>query len=130
MAKTMGAEQIGEDIPIHFDPNSVPEGWICDESPMYGQWFFRKDGLKAHASLRREADGKRWLHVSLSYSDKMPTYEDMKEVKTLFIGPKQVAYQLFVDDDKHVSWHDYCLHLWHCVDGPVTPDFSRGLGMV
>ncbi len=49
----------------------------------------------------------------------------MCQVKTLFCGEERTAYQVHPPASKHVSIHDKCLHLWTCLDGPVTPDFTR-----
>lgn len=29
-------------------------------------------------------------------------------------------------EDKYINLHPTCLHLWHCLDGDVVPDFARG----
>ena len=87
-------------------------------------------GLAVIASADVESDGRRWAHVSLSRKHKMPSYEDIKLVKDLFIGPDREAYQVFPAANKHVNIHKYCLHLWTCLDGPALPDFTRGLNTI
>lgn len=111
-------------------PRVMPRDWRivrnCDEGAIY----FRADRLKVIMSCAQERDERVWLHVSLSRPDRMPTYDDMAEVKRVFIGPDKTAYQLFVPDTDHVNLHSHCLHLWSCLDGPVTPDFTRGTGSI
>lgn len=93
-------------------------------------WWGNTNGLRVCMTWCIELDGKRWIHVSLSRPASMPSYEDMAQVKRAFIGAGKMAYQLFVPEAKHISTHDYCLHLWHCVDGDVTPDFTRGTNQI
>ena len=76
-------------------------------------------------------DGKHWLHASLSRMDKkMPTYQDLKEMKRLCVGDDKTALQVFPPKDKHIDIAGprgvEVLHLWSCLDGNVTPDFTRG----
>lgn len=77
-----------------------------------------------------EADGKRWLHCSMAHPNRLPTYEELQLLKRVWIGPDLTAYQIFPPPDQHVNLHRFCLHLWACLDGPVTPDFSYGTGSV
>lgn len=86
-------------------------------------------GLLVICSGNVEADGKRWVHVSMSRRSRLPSYEDMGLVKNSFIGRDRLALQLFVPDAQHVNYASNCLHLWHCMDGDPTPDFRHG-GMV
>lgn len=84
-------------------------------------------------SVSKEQDGKRWLHASCSRTDKsLPSYEDLKTLKAICIGDHHTALQVFLPKDKHVNWAGErgveVLHLWRCLDGDVTPDFTRGTG--
>lgn len=81
-------------------------------------------------SVGIEADGRRWLHASMSAPRRLPTYDELKLLKRVWIGPGLTAYQVFAPDAKHVNIHPNCLHLWACLDGPVTPDFTRGIGVI
>lgn len=72
-----------------------------------------------------------WLHVSFSRKDRIPTYEEMCEVKEIFVGAEKTAYHVFPPRSKHVNIHANCIHLWHCIDGDPLPEFSEmvpGLG--
>lgn len=65
-----------------------------------------------------KADGKRWLHVSVSKPNKkMPSYEDIQLVRKLFIGEDRECYQIFPSQDRYVNFFNV-LHLWCCVDQP------------
>ena len=78
-----------------------------------------------------EMDGKRWLHASVSRVDGiLPSYENLMSLKKYCIGEHKTALQVFPPKNKHVNiagkWDLEVLHLWCCLDGDVTPDFTRG----
>jgi hypothetical protein len=76
-------------------------------------------------------DGKTWAHVSVSRSDKaMPTWDDMVWVKEEFLGKEAKAIIVIPPRSEHVSIHDTCHHLWHCIDGDELPDFTLGTGSI
>ena len=61
-----------------------------------------------------------WNHVSVSLPNRCPTWMEMSHVKDLFFEPHEVAMQLHVAEEDHVSNHDYCLHIWQPV-GLIIP---------
>jgi len=79
--------------------------------------------LMVLVSGRREKDGKRWVHVSMSYPNKLPGWNVVRMVKDRFIGRDKKAIQVFPADTEYVNIHPFCLHLWHCIDGDGLPDF-------
>jgi len=87
-------------------------------------------GLYVIDSVSKESDGKLWQHVSLSRKSRLPTYDDIKLVKSLFIGDNKDAIQVFPKIENHVNIHPYCLHLWSCLEGSPLPDFTHGTGMI
>jgi hypothetical protein len=107
-------------------PRIVPVGWFKEavRATLPGWWWLHETGLKVccGAVLR---DEKRWLHVSMSRRDRMPSYDEMCEVKRLFIGEDTQAIQLFPRKSEHVNLHPNCLHLWACLDGDGLPDFRQ-----
>ena len=91
--------------------------------------------LKFMVTEGRALDGKMWLHASVSRLDgKMPSYDDLALLKKLCIGEHRTALQVFPPSDKHVNWAGErgmeVLHLWCCLDGDVTPDFTKGRSMI
>jgi hypothetical protein len=70
-----------------------------------GGFLFR--GLLVIASW-----GGGWDHVSVSRKDRCPTWEEMERVKRAFFRPDEVAMQLHVTPDNHISVHPFCLHIW------------------
>jgi len=122
-------------------PMRLPEGWTPDRVRVpvgfgivekYSDAVAMKstDGLRVIVGAAVELDGKAWLHVSFSRKDKLPSWFDCKRVKSLFIGDDKTALQVFPSSDKYVDIHEHCLHLWHCMDGDVTPDFTHGIGTI
>lgn len=94
-----------------------------------GATYERRDGLVVIETTARQDDGREWLHVSMSYPDRLPAYEDMATVKRLFVGPDRRAIQVFPAAVYHVNIHDFCLHLWCCLSprGDGLPEFgARG----
>ena len=93
----------------------------------YCRTYFHKHGLRLILTATLEADHKRWLHISVSHrGGRYPTWEELCRIKDTFCGEDATTYQIHPPRSKHVSIHDKCLHLWTCLDGPVTPDFTRG----
>jgi hypothetical protein len=83
--------------------------------------------IKVIESIATEADGRRWLHVSVSKSPskKMPTYEDLQEARKWFVGEGRECYMVFPPKDRYVNINPV-LHLWCCLSAPegVLPQFE------
>lgn len=119
-----------------FLPTVLPAGWQELAIPLPTGWgtarayhraYCKYDRLIVLVSCARQLDGKAWLHVSVSRRNgAIPSWEAMSEVKELFIGPDRTALQVMPPQAKHVNIHPACLHLWCCLDGDVTPDFTAG----
>lgn len=70
-------------------------------------------------------DGDEWMHASLSRPARMPDYADLVMLKDAAFGPDRVAYQVFPKVERHISIHEFCLHLWGRTDGAdLLPDFG------
>jgi len=78
--------------------------------------------LRVLVSGRTEADGRRWIHVSVSNQGRLPSWEALKKVKAAFIGDDKQALQVFPPASQWYT-HYEVLHLWHCIDGDGIPDF-------
>lgn len=110
-----------------FLPGRLPEDWSCVESDLF-TGFERADGLHVIVSVNVEGDGKRWLHVSASYENRVPPYDTLCEIKRLFIGDGRHALSLYPRRSEHVNHHPFALHLWSCLDGWPLPDFRVPMG--
>jgi hypothetical protein len=107
-------------------PRVLPPNWRMVDRSLDGGAFRCSDGLGVILSLAVELDEKLWLHVSMSRARQLPSWEDIRRVKLLFIGRERTAYQVLPPESRYVNIHPFCLHLWTCLDGDVTPDFTRG----
>lgn len=119
-------------------PDKLPLGWKREKNELMESMganpsecpVFRRDDLWVTITFQREQDGKRWFHVSISRRDRLPSYFDLCDVKTAFLGEDALALLLFVPKVEHVNIHPNCLHLWSCADGRPTPDFTWGMNSI
>ena len=110
--------------------NKLPQWKMAGQLSDGMAWLNKSQGLCVIDSISMELDKKAWRHVSVSRKSKIPSYEDLKLVHKLFIGEENTALHIFPKASKHVNIHKFCLHLWFCLDGDVTPDFTQGTGMI
>jgi len=76
-------------------------------------------GTKAILSLDDyEQDGK-WLHLSVSRLGRLPTWNELKGAKELFLGDR-LAIQLLPPKSHWISISE-CLHLFHRLDADTVP---------
>jgi hypothetical protein len=102
---------------------SLPNGWIditarviIPDTQFEGQHaFVHRDGRRVIGSVGQQ-DGRWWLHVSVSREKRIPSYEDLADVKRTFVGDQLQALQIFPRAERHVNLHPHCLHLWACVE--------------
>ena len=108
-------------------PAPLPSTWREVESPVLGAACFRHrdGGLKVLAGVEEHPDGKRWLHVSCSRPSRLPSWDDLKAVKNIFVGPHREAYQVLPREEEYVNVHPHTLHLWCWLDGDLIPAFAR-----
>jgi len=62
------------------------------------------------------SNGEGWEHVSVSHSDRTPTWDEMEAIKRRFWAPEDTVMQLHVPVSDHRNCHPYCLHLWRPTD--------------
>lgn len=72
--------------------------------------------------------GGGWDHVSVSFTNRCPTWEEMCEVKDMFFSPDEVCFQLHPMQQDYVNMHPYCLHIWRYQEGkpPLPPAWMVG----
>ena len=58
------------------------------------------------------SNGGGWEHVSVSFPNRCPTWEEMCEVKDMFFYEEEIAVQYHPPRNEYVNMHPYCLHLW------------------
>jgi hypothetical protein len=74
-------------------------------------------------------EGEVWYHVSFSFRESIPTYEQTVWLRTAMFPPHLKALHVFPPVDEHFSLHPNCLHLWANLERDPLPDF-RTAGMV
>lgn len=67
--------------------------------------------------------GEGWDHVSVSRTDRCPTWDEMEFVKRKFFREEETAMQIHVPPAKHINCHPYVLHIWrpHAWPIPLPP---------
>lgn len=110
----------------NFLPRVLPANVVEEKSLDGARCIDPVGGLIVIVSGAFELDGKRWLHVSCSRRDRLPSWEDLREVKDRYIGKEKLAVQVLPPQSRYINIHPYVLHLWHCVDVDPIPDFARG----
>ncbi|KAA0888792.1 DUF7694 domain-containing protein [Oryzomonas rubra] len=107
----------------------VPLGWDAMANRVLpGARAFRRKGDKLYVLFTAShwpGDDRIWIHVSASFPNKTPSYQDMAEVKRLFVGEDRKAMHIFPARQYHVNIHEHCLHLFSCVEGDDgLPEFG------
>lgn len=113
-----------EALTVEYIPRVLPIGWVAANS---NTWMNRSIGLVVILSGEVHNDS-RWLHLSVSRQSRVPSYDDLCLVKRVFIGDRK-AIQVFPPKAEHVNIHNYCLHLWACLDADSLPDFRVNGGL-
>lgn len=108
--------------PADWEPFPAGQSYGLDD-PWGAGWRHVRAPLTVLLSCKRELDGRLWLHLSISHLRRMPTWEELGEVKDVFIGRDRMAVQVFARAAEHCNEHPRCLHLWCCLDADPTPDF-------
>jgi len=112
-----------------FEPRIIPADWtfLPAGSNQFVRVFFNRSraarGLFVLFSVASERDSRRWIHVSASHRDRLPSWDELRDVKRVFIGDSCKAIQVLPPEDEYINLHPYVLHLWSCVDADVVPDF-------
>lgn len=106
-------------------PRVLPASWRVVEWAMDGAAYDCDRGLRVILTGNVHG-GKRWMHLSTSRASRVPDYDDLCGVKSLFLGDEALAVSLFVPRSRHINIHPYCLHMWRCLDGDPVPDFAEG----
>lgn len=110
---------------IPLTGRKLPPGWQERVSGVDGSaWYNSKRKLAVIGSISVEADGKPWLHLSLSHPKRMPTYDDLVYLKKHWAGEDRKCIMVMPPKSEHVNIHPFCLHLWCCLGEDPLPDFS------
>jgi hypothetical protein len=114
-------------------PKVLPAGWTpisTDALPLppeITRAFAFRDGLRVIATIEDHyPDGSVWLHVSFSYGNRLPNWQDLRAVKDLFIGKNRLAVQILPVEEDYVNRHPFTLHLYTRINGDTLPGLAPG----
>lgn len=115
-------------IPLSdYIPKVLPSGWYVISDFGDGNAYKYRTGINVIVSTASMPDSREWMHISVSRNDRLPSFDDLKFVKSIFAGDNRYAYQVFAPVEKHVNIHNFCLHLWVPLTGELPlPDFTLG----
>ena len=103
-------------------PAVVPASWRQRDRGIDGAAWVTTWNLSIIATVSTERDGREWIHVSVAHPRRLPTWDELREIRDHVIGDRE-AYQVLPPRDRYVNVHPNCLHLFACLDGPQLPDF-------
>lgn len=73
--------------------------------------------------------GMGWDHVSVSFSNKTPSWDEMCIVKDIFFGKEEVVVQYHPAESEYVNNHPHTLHLWKPQDKEIPTPPSSMVGI-
>jgi hypothetical protein len=107
--------------------------------PIPGDWIITqiKDNCASYRNLLsmlivresvHEHNGERWLHVSISHSSRMPTWGELRTVKSIWFGNNRTAYHVLPRRELYTEDKDdaYTLHIWCPLDSDPFPQEMWG----
>lgn len=56
--------------------------------------------------------GGGWDHVSVSFPNRCPTWDEMCKIKDIFFTPEECCVEYHPQKSRYVNVHPYCLHIW------------------
>lgn len=56
--------------------------------------------------------GGGWDHISMSFRNRVPTWDEMCWLKDAFFEDDEVVIQFHPKKKDYINTHPYCLHLW------------------
>lgn len=75
----------------------------------YGAFIIKLGAFRLRAII---SCGQGWDHVSVSLSNRCPTWDEMDKIKRMFWKDDEVVMQLHVNSGSKINIHPFCLHLW------------------
>ena len=72
-----------------------------------------------------------WEHLSVSFKNKIPSWEVMNEFKEMFWKDDEDAFQYHPIKDNYINNNEYTLHIWRPLETsiPVPPSITVGIRM-
>lgn len=94
-----------------------------------GQGWLHLDPKRPNKQARVVwSNGGGWDHVSVSWSNRCPTWEEMCRVKDVFFRKDETCIEYHPAEENYVNYHPYCLHIWkpQKQELPLPPTFMIG----
>lgn len=115
-------------MPAVIDPSRPPVGWECMNRSADGAQYRRiLTDQTVIISESVELDGRRWLHFSTAFPNRLPTWDEFVATKETFLGAESKAIQVLAPRSQWVNINPHVLHLFECLDADPLPDFTRGM---
>ena len=58
------------------------------------------------------SNGGEWDHVSASYNNRCPSWEEMCAIKDIFFYPDECCVEYHPAKADYVNVQEFCLHIW------------------
>jgi hypothetical protein len=102
-------------------------GWEILLRTQDGYALRKGSKIRAIISAAFELDGRKWVHLSISRPDRLPTWEELRKAKDELLGDVE-AYMVIPPRARYVNLHPHVLHLFTCATAPagVLSAFERG----
>jgi hypothetical protein len=114
---------------IFKPPTILPREWRMFDENIDGYRFANeRDKQTVIISWSRELDGKMWVHFSMACAARVPSWDEFKNAKEIFLGVESKAIQVIPPRSEYVNINPRVLHLFVCLEGNPLPDFTRGGG--
>jgi len=108
-------------------PKVLTASWSVAKEGADGRMYLNQWGLSVIVAFSIEQDGKRWAHFSVAHKKRLPTWDEFRDAKFMFLGDLK-AIQILPATKDYVNINPNCLHLFACLDGDTLPDFTRASG--
>src|SRR5262245_31193901 len=95
--------EVLEAVAAEVEARRSPGWWLRATAPDGECWDLTQFHLRMIWSLAVEADGRPWLHVSVSHRKRLPNRDEMARVKDWVFGPERYAYEVWPTADRYVN---------------------------
>ena len=82
------------------------------EWPVATVWIHPLMHIKVLRSFAYFDHDEKWIHISFSREDRIPSWSDLTKVKNDFLGDEREAIKLIPKKNDYVNFDPFCLHIW------------------
>ncbi len=85
-------------------------------------------GLIVYGSLKNcsvmwgRKEGGLYDHVSISPTNRIPTWNELCKVKDMFFKDDEECYLVFPKKEQYVNLDKYCMHIWRDASEDIHPE--------